>query len=224
MGVMTLADFQSDLAEALGGRTLDATRSARWVNNAYREVAYAFKFPELNKTATFNTVDGTESYTLATIAADFRAMDEEGLRITAPQTRFLGALVPETRINYRRASRFPQTATRGQPRWWHRFSGKIYLRPIPDSTVMTMEFDYWAKVTALAAAGDTTVLTDDWDDVIFRAALYRGQMSYGEHDRMINTFNMFLGLLRSRVMAEDLEEFPDGGISAIQSSYDYNTR
>lgn len=216
MGVKTLAQFQNTLALALG-RTIDPTLTLDWINNALFEFGYAFKFPELQAKTTLVTIQGTDAYNLP---ADFRAFDETGVLATTPQNRVGGILAKESRSNYLRAFRFVAANSQGPARSYHRYQNQIVFRPIPDSTVTTFQYDYWKRITPLAAPGDVSVFQDDWDDVIFRGALYRGHMNYGEHDRMMNIFQMFLGLIRSRVMQEDLEEFPEGGISAIQSQYD----
>jgi hypothetical protein len=215
MGTMKLSEYQADLASALG-RTLDSDRTKRWIFNAMVEFGYAFKFPELITTGFIDTVDGTDNYVLPT---DFRAFTDDGLWIGSPQDRTGGILEVETRTNYLRNYRFPVDSSRGRARAYHRFGNKIIIRPIPDSTVTRINFDYWKRITPLSGADDVSPFTDDWDDIIFRGALYRGHLSYGEHDRTINVFNLFLGAIRSRVMAEDLEEFPEGGISAIESRY-----
>lgn len=220
MGVQTLSEFQADLAAALG-RSLDADRSKRWVNNAIREFAYAFKFPELQKNAYIDTVDGTDTYP---VPSDLRAFTDDGLWIGSPQERTGGILEAETRTNYLRNFRFQTTSSRGRARYYHRFGKNIVLRPVPDSTVTRVNFDYWTQITPLNDANDVSQFSDDWDDVIFRGALYRGHLNYGEHDRVINVFNLFLSLIRSRVTTEDLEEFPEGGISAIQSQFEQLVR
>ncbi len=218
MGVMTLTNFRDDLRSALGRSSEDATRIARWVNNSIREFAYAFEFPELEKTDDFDTVSGTPNYSLA---ADFRMLNGNGsVRIDTPQDRFGGIILPETRVEYLRTSRYPQTSSYGRPTKYHLYGKEMWLRATPDSTVMNIAYDYWGKITPLVDDADTSEFDEDWDDVIFRGALYRGYMAHGEHDRMINAFNMFLGLIRSRVQAQDLQEFPDGGISLIQSQFD----
>lgn len=215
MGIMTLAQFQDDLAQALG-RTLDATRTIRWINNCMYEFGYAFKFPELAKVGTIPTVAGTRSYSMP---SDFRALGEDGVRLISPQDRFGGILKAETRTNYLRGDRWPETSAYGQTRWYHMFQKKIWIRPGPDSTVESIEFDYWSRITPMSGANDVSIFNEEWDDVIFRGALLRGHLAYGEHDRLINVYNLYLSLVRSRVMAEDLQEFPEGGISLIESAY-----
>jgi hypothetical protein len=215
MGTQKLSEFKDDLRSALG-RTPDELLMTRWVNNAQKEFGYAFKFPELMASGYVDTVNGTSEYALP---GDFRAFSDDGVRITSPVSRAGGILTAETRTEYLRTVSY-SGVFRGAPEAYHKFGGKLVLRPGGDSTVTRASFDYWKKITPLTNANDITVFDEDWDDVTFRGALYRGHLNYGEHDRMLNVFNMFLSLIRSRVLAEDLEEFPEGGISAIQSQYD----
>lgn len=219
-GEMTLTNFQDDLKEALGRPSENVTRMTRWVNAAIREVGYAIKFHCFEAVGQVSTVSGTAAYDLP---ADFRVMNGEP-RISTPQDRFSGILVPETRTNYLRSVRYPQTSANGRPDTYHLYGEQIWLRRTPDSTVMTVDFDYWKKLTPLSGANDKSPLSDDWDDIIFRGALYRGHISHGEHDRAINIFNFFIGAVRSRISEEDLEEFPEGGISYIQSAFDASVR
>lgn len=220
MGLTTLLRFQTKLKKALG-RDPDPVDLTDWVNSGLWEFAYAFKFPELQADGVVLTVQGTPNYALP---ADFRAFTDDGIQVVAPQERAYGILTAETRTNYQRSTRFVQTATQGWPQYYHKYEKKLWLRPIPDSRVTTLAFDYWKKAPPLALPTDVSLFDEDWDDIIFRGALYRGHLAYGEHDRMINVFNLFLSGIRSRVMAEDLEEFPEGGISLIQSEFDGNVR
>jgi hypothetical protein len=216
MGLMTLQDFQNDLKDASGRSSIESGRLNRIINNAMIEFGYAFKFPELQGLAQVTLIQGRNDYGMPT---NYRAMGDAGVRIDTPQTNFGGILMPETRTEYLRNARYPSTETQGVVGFYHIYSKKFWLRPVPNGAG-TFSFDYWKKITRLALPGDTSPFEDDWDDVIFRGSLYRIHMVYGEHDRMINVYNMYLGMVRSRVMAEDLEEFPEGGISYIQNQFD----
>lgn len=218
MGVLTLLNFKDDLKSALGRAGEDAARMTRWVNSAIREFAYAFEFPELEKSASIATVNGTPSYALP---ADYRMMNANGdVRIVTPQDRFGGVLVPETREMYLRSARYPQTSSYGRPTSYHLYGKQLWLRATPDATVMSVTIDYWGKITPMVGDADVSQFDEDWDDVIFRGALYRGYMSHGQDDRMINAFNMYLSLVRSRIQAVDLQPLAEGGISYIQSQFD----
>lgn len=219
-GTRTLSIYTDDLRTALGRPTENVLRVARWVNDALREIAYAFKFHAMEGAGTFNTVNGTVAYNRA---ADFRVMNGE-LRISAPQERFGGIILPETRTNYLRSTRYATSTNYGKPEFYHLYASQIWLRRTPDATVMTIDYDYWKKITPLAGDDDVSPLDEDWDEAIFRGAMYRGYLAHGEHDRAINMFQFYLGLVRSRVSEEDLEEFPEGGISYIQSQFDASIR
>ena len=102
----------------------------------------------------------------------------------------------------------------GMPQWYHRFGDSIIIRPTPN-TVMLIAVDYAKTVTPLVAVTDVSPLLEDWDEVIFVGALYRGFRHFGEFDRYQNVRNDFLGLVRSRSTEFELEEFPEGGISPL---------
>lgn len=225
MGTFTLADFHDELVGVLGRPSLSTTKTYRYVNLSYKEIAYALKFAELQAIGSFPTVSGTQSYDLATAAADFRMLNEEGLRKTAPSDR-LGRLIKETRTQYLRAlGDSSNSETYGTPRWYHRFGkSTVYFRPIPDDTIVTVEFDYWKKVTTLANPADVTLLSEDWDAAILAGAIAWGFRGQGEQDKYVNARNDFLGLVRSRALEDDVEEFPQGilnltfdGMSAVES-------
>lgn len=220
MGTQKLSEFKADLLSALG-RSPDDARMTRWINNAQYEFGYAFKFPELMATSFVDTADGISDYVLPN---DFRAFSEDGLRIISPSTRTSGILRAESRPEYLRSVSYSGAGSTGEAEAYHRFGKRLFLRPWGDTTVTRVQFDYWKKIVPLAGPNDVSIFDEDWDDIIFRGALYRGHLNYGEHDRMINVFNLFLSAIRSRVMAEDLEEFPEGGISAIQSQFDNRYR
>jgi hypothetical protein len=219
-GSMTTLVYLDDIRTALGRPNEDANRVKRWINGALREIAYSFKFHAMEAVGSINTVNAQASYDLP---ADYRIMNGEP-RIVTPQTRFSGIMSAETRVNYLRSARYPATSAYGRPDAYHLYASKIWVRPTPDATVMAVEFDYWKKVTPLNGDNDVSPLDEAWDDAIFRGAMYRGYLGHGEQDRAINMFNFFVGLVRTQVAEEDLEEFPEGGISYIQSQFDAQVR
>lgn len=222
MGTRQLSDFQAELLVALKRPTLDNTSLNRYINAALRQIAYAFKFRELQGNAQFNTVNNTPSYVLTGITSDFRMMGESGVRIIAPGgaatpgTGRIGKLKKESRAQYlRRLPDTTLTSNLGVPVYYHIFGNSIYLRPWPDSTVMTLTFDYWKKITPLSNATDTSPLSEDWDDPLFMTALYRGHIGQGDWQQAINAKNEALAQIRSRVLEEDVEEFEQGGLYIV---------
>ncbi len=217
MGLMTLADYQSDLESSAQRGGISTTRSTKWVNDAIREFAYAFKFRELETSVSFDTAAGQYEYNLTAhiVATGFRAMHELGIVKTAPSDR-LGKLIPESRnVFLQKLGDTTDADNRGEIKYYHKFHNLIYLRPIPDSTLVTSKFHFWKKITPLVNAGDVSEFDEDWDEIIFLGALYRCFRGFGEFDRYQNIRNDFLGLVRSRAGEQDLEEFPEGSISPV---------
>jgi len=213
MGERNLGQWLTDLRKALQRQSLSLQEAADLVNASLREFGYAFTFAELEGTFSLETVDGTESYDPPT---DFRMLRESGLVKTSPSNR-VGKLKKETRDQWRRRhGDASDSNNRGDPKWYHRYGKKIYLRPIPDSTVVTIEADYWKKIVPVVAEEDRSPFSDDWDDIVFTGALYRGFRNQGEHDRYINVRNDFLGLVRSRSLEDDVEEIAQGGIEIVR--------
>lgn len=223
MGVLTLQEYRDELGGA-GGEAGALQRSGisntlldRWINRAMREVGYAFKFHESEATKQWVTVAGQTSYTIGNglniNVADFWYVME--LRKSLPVDR-IGRVLPETRSRYlKNVGDVTDSETWGDPNRYHKYGNRIFLRPVPDTTLVTVDMDYAKNLVPLAVAGDVTPFQEDWDEIVSVGALYRGFRHFGEYDRYINVRNDFLGLVRSRKTEIELEEFPEGGISPL---------
>lgn len=223
MGVLTLQNYLDDLGGsgsqvgALQRSNISVPLLTRWINQSMREVGYAFKFHETEGIKQWVTVSGQASYAvgpaLDIALTDFWYIIE--LRKSAPKER-LGWLLPETRSRYRRnIGDTSDTTQYTNPKYYHKFGNRIYLRPIPDATIVTVDMDYAKNLTPLVGVTDVTPFQEDWDEIVFVGALYRGLRHFGEYDRYVNVRNDFLGLVRSRKTEYELEEFPEGGISPL---------
>lgn len=214
MGVMTLSEFRSDVASGLQRGTPDAIGKPlvdRWIFNAMVEFGYAFKFRQL---------EGLNEQTLLTDTSavvfplDFRMMHENGIELVGT-SRFEGALVPETRAQYIRALRTVAGDVRpGRPYYYHIFADEFRVRPVADADY-TLVVHYWKRLQPLVDDDDVSIFEADWDDAILLGAKYRGFRHFNEFDRYQNVRNDFLGVVRSRLLEEDLEEFPEGGVQPV---------
>jgi hypothetical protein len=218
MGLKTLADWRTELGTtaqgALQRSNIGTTLVDRWVNEALREVAYAFKFHELEASVNFSTVIGTPAY-LLTVAGITNSRYIEEMWVTDPDTGIATRVRPETRTRYRKnLGVLTDTETYSTPKWYHRFASSLYMRPAPDK-VYTVSVDYGKLVNSLTAPADASQLLEDWDECISMGALYRGFRHFGEYDRYQNVRGDFLGLVRSRQTEYQLEEFAEGGITPI---------
>lgn len=216
MGLMTLDDFRDEIAGGLQ-RTFDdigLARLDRWIMNALFEFGYAFKFRELEGLDANKAV--TSGLLTLTIPADWRMWHELGMQLYDASGKNLGKLLPETREIYLQKINLTDASSQGQPTYYHQYSNLMYLRPVPDGTY-SLNRHYWKKIPVLVV-GATTIFKDEWDDIVSAGGLYRGLRFYGEYDRYLNVKNDFLSLVRSRVMEEDLEQFPEGGIMPYPQS------
>jgi hypothetical protein len=214
MGIMTLADFRQEVAEGLGRKTPEKVgipKLDRWINAAMFEFGYALKFRELLNYNEEILVAGTNDVEQP---ENFRMVSEEGLVVLGVQG-YEGKLLRETRSQYIKQHRTADfTALTGRPQRYHIFGPIFKVRPVADVDY-TIGIHYFRRIGQLVDEESVSVFPDDWDDIIYTGALYRGFRYYLETERYVNTRNDFLGLIRSRKMEEDLEEFPEGGISGV---------
>lgn len=225
MGVMTLLELKNEILSSmqLGAGDLDDARLGRWLHQSMYEFGYAFKFRELEGLNTLITVDGTNAYTMTNFGiTEFRAMHELGIRKTDPDAR-IGKLIPESRNLYLLKVDLLNSGSRGDPRYYHKYADTIYLRPVPDDTLVTIQLHYWKLITTLTD-NQKPIFTHDWDDIIMTGGLYRAYRGTGDFERYQNVRSDFLGMVRSRSLEEDLEEFPEGGLSATVSEDESVTR
>jgi hypothetical protein len=215
MGLRTLQQFRDALTTALA-RDLSTTQLDGWIHGSMYEFGYALKFHALEATGQFSTESGKYVYDPND---DFRVMHEVGMQIVSPSD-CIGRLIPETRVSWRlHRDTDPTASFECPPQYYHVFGNQIFVRPAPGSGYV-VEYDYWKKIPIMSDPSSVSVFSADWDDIILVGALYRGFRDFGEFDRYKNVRNDFLGLIRSRVAEEDLEEFPEGGIGVEQSPYD----
>ena len=217
MGILTLAEFQEEVKEETG-RDPGTPRLNRLINAGYREVAYAFQFRELEATHPFSTAAGTYTEPLSNFP-NFRMLHEVGIWIVGPDDNSPKELIPESRRRYIENQELHQTDAQGVPGWYHIYGGNLYLRPIPDDAY-DLEAHYWRRVTDLSNPTDVTFLSDDWDEAVKTASIYRMFRAYGEFDRYQNVRKDFLGIVRSRMLEIDVEPFPEGGIDVAREEWD----
>lgn len=215
MGDMTLNEIRQDLVDGLQrGPSQDnvgQVRLTRWINNSIYEFGYAFKFRQLEAFATQGLLANTGVVAFPT---NFRMMNENGIEIIGV-AGFEGKILPETRDQYIKKNRTTvDTIVPGRPKHFHIYGPLFLVRPVADVDY-TLGVHYWLNIDPLVNDDDLSIFPKDWDDIILTGALYRGFRHFNEFDRYQNVRNDFLGLVRSRKFEEDLEPFPEGGVSGV---------
>lgn len=218
MGLRTFSEFSANVTAAVA-RTPTSDELKRWINDAYREVAYAFDFPEFEYSTSFPTVAGTFSYDLKVLAPSYRKLHAEGVWIITPDEN-KAKLIRETRTRWiRNAPSLTDTTQRACPQYYHRYGKTLVVRPFPDK-VYDISFHFWRQVTPLTSPTAVTEIDEDWDEIVELGALYRAFRRYREFDRFLNIRNEHLALIRSRSLEMDSEEIEQGGLYIAHSETD----
>lgn len=192
MGLITLAQFRTDVQSALGDRGLVDATLDRWINLSYLDIGGAVEFEVLQEEDTAqSTVSGTVSVNVPTGAHKVKYV-----RNTTGNT--LLEWVPKTEF-YRRQ----QSA--GTPTAWTQHKALILLNPIPNA-VLALRIGYRKSPTALSAVGDVTVIPDYWDAAIFLLAVHYGLLAKGEDNRAMVWLQRAASYIQSRITENDLME------------------
>lgn len=202
MGLKTLTNFRDVVQASLGERGFSNTLLDRWINNAYQELAGMSHFEALSTTQDFVTTDGQE-----TQALDATWVDIVGIVNTTENYR--RRLIRLAFENYLKKD-FHSAEAEGPPTHWAKFGNTIYLYPVPDLSTYTFTIYGYKYPTNLSAAGDTTVLLPQWDQVIEFLAIRNGFNERGEITRGQVFHNLAVDLIATRTLDE---EYHDSGVS-----------
>jgi len=214
-GVMTFAEFQSELFYELGNDTETDGYRGDWVNRAYRTLTTQDKFfgkdiqlyfPELETFSTDTTADGTLSVSTPSDAHFVRAIWESSSDVKMINISW--------RDYVERTGRGTEGA-RGAPTLWTRRGGNIYFYPTPDGAY-GLTIYYKKHIDEMTANADTTEIGEEWDESILKLAviqsMYR-RKRYADAEKEEGIFlNMVSGVASAHNHeAEDRESrrYPD---------------
>lgn len=113
-------------------------------------------FPQAGqlKTATFNIVGGTATYTISTIASDFILDFKDGVLLPSD-----GGRLRRKSVN-RLLDVAIGTSSQGKPAWYGIHNGLLVLRPVPKDSYTSATLYYYALTTLLAAGSTPSFPTD----------------------------------------------------------------
>jgi hypothetical protein len=154
----------------LSGAQTPTLQARDFLNETYVEMLQRLNVYRLQKQGTFNTSNGTASYTLAT-DAELDSLLTDSLLEAGAQQRL-------KEVDYTYPISHGTTAT-GKPEAFYRLGNLLYLYPIPNGTY-TIQYQYQVKPGALSADADTTQLPTEWEKVLILGTQARLEKFLGE--------------------------------------------
>lgn len=210
MGLLTLAEFRTDIQSALGDLSFDSARVDRWVNFGYLDLASSVDFEILDEDSTTPTVASTDNIAAPSNNLIIKLVKD----ITNDQ---MLEWVPKAEY-FRRAS----TPT-GTPTCWTRHKDEIKLNPVP-SEVVSLFVVYKTPPTALSADGDLSVFADAWDPAIFLLAVHHALLALGREQRSITWLTRAITYIQTRITEADFHSSSPGLGASLPQGIEQLTR
>ncbi len=209
MGLMTLADFRTDVQSALGDRGLENAKLDRWINAGYYDLGGSVDFETLETSTTTPTVGSVQTIAVPSgteIVKFIKDLTNDTLLGWVPKLElFRRSITPEsTAIN------------------WTRHADLIYLHPVPIG-VQSMFIVHKDAPTVLSAVGDLTVFPVVWDSAVFLLAVHHALLALGEDQRSASWLGRAISYIGTRITEVDMHSESaglgasiPGGLQALQ--------
>lgn len=213
MGTFTLEGFRSELIFDLRNRGdvsvpegVTEARQDSWVNAGYLHVTHptVFRHRELQHRYTIPLVAGTHAYTFHPNAGvnitAIRSISHAAAATDDP-TAFRTKLVPQDEQWFQDRT----LSSSGPPRDYFVLANQVRLSPVPSANEAgeVLVVSAWRE-PVLLVAGQTTVLSALWDEIILLAARWRAELHLGYRDLAEATKLDFAGLLNEYQSFEQL--------------------
>jgi hypothetical protein len=190
---MNLGELDDELKLLLGNRS-DITPARRylWLNNAQKELAYAFPFfQNADKVSTLMVV-GQSEYALPNNCVAIYSIRDVTLKRKIQRT------------SYRKFDNIDALQS-GNPSHYTRFGNWFELTPVP-SAANSMLLRFGKEILSMSNRTDAPTLPDPWHEVVLLGAEVRGWRALRQLDQMAIVKNEYLQLLRSREPEWEQEE------------------
>lgn len=226
MGTMTLNDFRTELKYILANRNDTGTTEARltrWINKTYRHMTRprVFKHIELRKRYDLQLVAGQNEYSLTQATVGHKVLG------VVDVTYYMGNPISESLVRRNLKPRRAQwmnerTKPPGSPQAYTFDSAGgelLVLNTLPT----TSEAGHWVRVwhyaqpDVLAAATDTTVLGDYFDDVLLLGAQFFAEWEIVSKAEATATGQLYQQMLNEDWEAFELSAEDDGQLVEFES-------
>lgn len=214
MGLLTLADFRSELLFDLKNRSdsaatsgLTVTRQEMFIAYAYLHVTHpsVFRHRELQMAGTIPLVNGTNSYAFTPLST----FTVTGIRYvchvaaaTDDPTQIHTKLLPhDEQWFYNRTM-----SSGGPPRDYATRGNNLLVSPVPGANEagQVLVVGAWREPVGLSLDTDVTELPIVWDEIILLAARWRAELHLGYRDLAEATKLDFVSLINEFKTHEDL--------------------
>jgi hypothetical protein len=157
----------------------DATLNEH-INSAYVHIFGRYRHKQARDRSRFNTVAGTNSYTLSGQYAVVYEVWNKTSNTKVEKIGFRRLVSADVTVS--------SSTTRGTPLQYQTWQNAIELFPTPDA-VYAMEVIYKSIPTALSADGDNPVINTMWHDGIVWLARWYYWDDIGDYPKAQNAFN-----------------------------------
>jgi len=192
MGMLTYQQMKDRLEFNLGNQAFDEDRLGLWIHDGYYDLAGAFDFAELNKTATA-TIDGGNDAIIV-------PADMQWPRALTNQTDDF-TLIYEDQANFLRRD----LDTEGQPQYWTRLGDSFRVWPTAEvDTLLRVLYNKFP--TPLADDLDVSALLPTYDKAILLFSESHALYDTKENAMATDVLARAMNYVRSRLLPEEFQE------------------
>ena len=190
---MNLGELDDELVALVGNRTdITSARRYLWLNNAQKELAYAFPYFQNADKVTTSMIIAQSSYALPLNCVAIYSIRDITLKRKI------------MRSSFRKFDNIDALQS-GNPTHYCRFGNQFELTPVP-SAANSMLLRFGKSITSMSNPTDEPTLPDPWHEVILLGAEVRAWRALRMLDQMTIVKNEYLQLLRSREPEWEIEE------------------
>jgi len=175
----TLSTLRTELREHLGIDSTDLSDDDAnlLINRSWWEIIDKFPFREKEQSTTFNTVDGTRSYALATIVSPLVYEALRSISVEDPDTKKHTKLEPISEFDYE-SLYIDSTDEEGKPERYLRENANLILYPTPDQVYeVTVRYN-----NILSDLSNTIAIPQSWHEIILFGAIWRGHARFRDYN------------------------------------------
>jgi len=176
----TANDIISRVQARLKDASVSNTNILQFINDVNREICNRYQLDFMQASTTFNTVAGTDSYSLTSIAADLQQL--YSLRVTSPDNAEI-YLQPMTADEFDMYIQDPTSQTQGSPTKYYLRNNTVYLTPTPDA-IYTVAVRYIKLPTTLTSSSQPDI-PEEFNEIVVLGALYRAMQTNDNYDQAL---------------------------------------